>query len=347
MSPYRRSVELEQSPALRAKTAVVTGATGFLASHLTEQLLRRSWQVVALSRNGSDTSLLQRFAKENPQGKLSLVSGDITDYASLQRAVPKDTAVMFHVAALVMPWFGANNQMYDVNVLGTRNIVNVCLEKNVQKLVHTSSDAVFRGPHRLLQDVMVTELVPHFGLFNWQGYDNTKALAELEVLAGIEDGQWATILNPAGILGKYDINGFARVGRMLKRNELPAIPNCTYSMASAYEISLAHIAAAERGRLGRNYLLCGPTISYSDLINVVQTVFVCLIETCEMWSLVLEYSRSEPFRFVVGRCCSRRRAAAFDCSGIYFEKFVQIFFDFLLLWTLVIDEHRRSCWSSQ
>lgn len=97
----------------------MTGAAGFLASHLVEQLLQQSWTVHALHRNGTDTTLLRKFAANSPTGQLHLVTGDITDYDSLLRAVPQDVAVVFHVAALVAPWFGANDNMYAVNVLGT------------------------------------------------------------------------------------------------------------------------------------------------------------------------------------------------------------------------------------
>jgi dihydroflavonol-4-reductase len=67
----------------------------------------------------------------------------------------------------------------------------------------------------------------------------------------------------------YDINGFARAGRMLLRGEIPMVPNATYGLGSARAIALAHIAAAERGRLGRNYLLGGPVYPYATLVRVV------------------------------------------------------------------------------
>jgi len=261
--------KLEVAPKLRAKTCAVTGATGFLASHLIENLLKAGWEITALQRNGSDTSLISKFAKENPQGKLTFATGDITDYASLLRSVPQGIAVMFHVAGAVNLWFGANDHMYKTNVLGTRNVARICLEKDIQKLVHTSSDAVFNGPFRDY-NVPFDEHAPHYGLFAWNGYDNTKALAEVEVHAAIEEGGlWATILNPGGIIGPYDINGFARAGRMLIQGQIPMVPSAIYSLGSARAIALAHIAAAERGRLALNYLLCGPLTPYVTLVKLV------------------------------------------------------------------------------
>jgi dihydroflavonol-4-reductase len=266
-SRFRKApAALTQTATLRDKTAFVTGAAGFLGSNLVEQLLLQGWHVTALVRPRSNTTLLSGIAAQcNAAARLAVVEGDVTDYASLQRTVPNNVAVVFHVAAIVSLWNGRAQQCYDVNVLGTRNVVDVCLEKNAQKLVHTSSNAVYTGPG-LQNDADVTESTPRFGLGNWLAYPYTKAQAETEVLAGISDGQFAVIVNPGGILGKYDINGFARVGRMLKRGEVPAVPDSVQPMGSATAIAKAHIAAAERGVLGRSYNLCGKTQPFQKLL---------------------------------------------------------------------------------
>jgi nucleoside-diphosphate-sugar epimerase len=82
-------------------------------------------------------------------------------------------------------------------VLGTRNVIDVALQKHAGKLVHTSSVSVF-FPN---MTATIDEAHPHNGLTHWASYGNTKALAELEVRAGIADGLWAVILNPAAIIG--------------------------------------------------------------------------------------------------------------------------------------------------
>jgi dihydroflavonol-4-reductase len=268
-SPHRRAHSFVQADTLplRSKTAFVTGAAGFLGTNLVEVLLESGWHVTALVRSNTNVTLLNRIAAERKaESKLSVVFGDVTDYASLQRTVPVNVAVVFHVAAIVALWNGRAQQTYDVNVLGTRNVVDVCLEKNVQKLVHTSSNSVYSGAG--LQDNRdVTETTPRFGLGNWLAYSWTKAQAEAEVLAGIDDGLFAVIVTPGGILGKYDINGFARAGRLLKRGEVPAVPDSVQPMGSATAIAKAHVAAAERGRLGRSYNLCGKTVPFNLLLK--------------------------------------------------------------------------------
>lgn len=141
VSRFRKATAPPTTLALRDKTAVVTGAAGFLGSNLVEQLLVQGWDVTALVRPRTNVTLLQQIAvAAGASARLHVAEGDVSDYASLQRAVPNNVAVVFHVAAVVSLWNARAQQCYDVNVLGTRNVVDVCLEKNVQKLVHTSSN---------------------------------------------------------------------------------------------------------------------------------------------------------------------------------------------------------------
>ena len=112
------------------------------------------------------------------------------------------------------------------------------------------------------------ETSPHFGLGNWLAYPYTKALAELEVRGGIEDGLWATIVNPGGILGKYDKLGFARTFRILKDGAMPAVPDSVSPVGDVEAVAASHIAAAERGKLGRNYNLCGRTVSLQEIARL-------------------------------------------------------------------------------
>jgi dihydroflavonol-4-reductase len=267
-SPHRRGgVVVPETLQLRSKSAYVTGAAGFLGTNLVEELLQQGWHVTALVRARTNVTLLERIANGlRASDRLVVTYGDVTDYASLQKTVPKDVAVVFHVAAIVALWNGRAQQCYDVNVLGTRNVVDICLEKNVQKLVHTSSNSVYAGAG-LQDDADVTETTPRFGLGNWLAYPWTKAQAEAEVLAGIDDGLFALIVTPGGILGKYDVNGFARAGRLLKRGEVPAVPDSVQPMGSVTAIAKAHVVAAERGRLGRSYNLCGKKLPFNLLVK--------------------------------------------------------------------------------
>ncbi|MGB1317387.1 MAG: NAD-dependent epimerase/dehydratase family protein, partial [Flavobacteriales bacterium] len=122
------------------KTAFVTGATGFLGVNLVQQLLADGWKVTALHRKTSNLSYLKRF-------DVTLVEGAITDKASLVNAIPEGVDAVFHVAANTSMWSKFNDQQYQDNVIGTRNMVEVALQKKAKRFVHTSSISAW-GHHR-------------------------------------------------------------------------------------------------------------------------------------------------------------------------------------------------------
>lgn len=247
---------------LSKKNCLVTGANGFFGVTIVEQLLLDGWHVLALHRKTSDVSLLSSFLKNDYSetgGFLELISGDITDYDSLIRAIPYELPAVFHLAASLNFWSGRNNINYAVNVLGTRNVVNACLERNVGKLIHTSSGSVYDGPDNPYETSphKFDETAEKLAKYGWVGYGSSKYLAEEEILAGIEDGQWAVIMNPFYIVGKYDSRSLGQLVQLLAKGELSAIPPANNSFGHAGEIARAHIAASKVGRLGENYLLGG------------------------------------------------------------------------------------------
>lgn len=125
------------------KIALVTGAGGFLALNIVEELLKQNWKVYGLVRKSTDISVLKEIQNKH-KSELTIVFADLGDFEALQKAIPDNVQVIFHVAACVGMWFGKAQQMYDVNVLGTRNIVDIALSKNIPKIIHTSSVSVFQ-----------------------------------------------------------------------------------------------------------------------------------------------------------------------------------------------------------
>ncbi|HEX5077781.1 MAG TPA: SDR family oxidoreductase [Geminicoccaceae bacterium] len=242
------------------RTAFVTGGTGFLGLNLVEQLVAQGWQVTALHRPTSDTRLLRQFP-------VRLVEGDILDPASPRRAVPAGVDAVFHVAADISMWSGHADRQTRINVEGTRHVVAAALDAGAGRLVHTSTWNTYG-----LGQGEISEELPQRGGETGANYDRSKLLAEQEVRAGAARGLDAVIVNPSHIMGRYDRKGWARLLVMARERWMPGVPPGAGTFCHAEEVAKAHIAAAERGRRGANYLMSGADASFVELFAVINEV---------------------------------------------------------------------------
>lgn len=238
------------------KTAFVTGATGFVGLNLVEALTAAGWRVIALHRPTSNLTYLKRF-------DVTLAEGSITDPQSLRRAMPEGAEAVFNVAANLSFGKKGDAQQTRDNVEGTRNMVDVALEKRVRRFVQTSSVAAYG-----LHDEVITEATPSTALRSPINYARTKWLSEAEVRTGIEHGLDAVILNPVNIMGPYDSHGWARMIRLVASRKLPGVGSGGGAFCHVREVANAHLAAAERGRCGENYLLGGVHASYLEVATI-------------------------------------------------------------------------------
>jgi len=237
-------------------TAWVTGANGFVGVNLVAALLERGWRVIALHRAGSDLRYLSRFPCERRVG-------DVTDPGSVREALPRGVDVVFHVAGDTNLWSRRNAAQTRINVDGTRNVVAAALAAGAGRLVHTSSIAAY-GIH----DRPVDEGTPENASRSWIHYLRTKALAEREVRAGIERGLDAVIVNPANVVGPYDVRNWSTILWLAARGKLPGAPPGCGSFCHVETVAEAHVAAAERGRTGSNYLLGGADATYLEMVGI-------------------------------------------------------------------------------
>jgi nucleoside-diphosphate-sugar epimerase len=243
------------------RTAFITGSTGFLGLNLIEELLDRGgWRLVALHRPSSNLEYLGRFDVERAEG-------DITDLDSLRRAIPDGTDAVFHTAANTNMWSPGNEVQTRENVDGTRNVIDAAIDREARRLVHTSSIAAY-GP----QDGTIDESVPQLGASSWVNYVRTKALSEDEVRRGIARGLDAVVLNPANIMGRYDLQNWSTMIYLAHRRRLRFAPPGIGSFCHAREVARAHVDAVDRGRTGENYLLGGADASYAELLQVIGEV---------------------------------------------------------------------------
>ncbi|MBA7529722.1 hypothetical protein ES705_21920 [subsurface metagenome] len=181
---------------------LVTGGTGFLGGHLLLELLNSETPLRALiSEKGKPEKVLsvwKHYVKDPHKllGRVEWISGDMMDRASLKEAFAGVEKV-YHCAALVSFNPGMKRRMHEVNVQGTKHIVNLCIETNVWKLIHVSSIAAVRSS---IDGNMAVEQ-DGYPIKPKSWYTRTKTMGEMEVWRGITEGLSAVVVNPSVILG--------------------------------------------------------------------------------------------------------------------------------------------------
>jgi nucleoside-diphosphate-sugar epimerase len=174
---------------------LVTGATGFVGSYLLRQLLKKGYKVRALRRKSSNMALVEGIT-----GQVEWFEADVTDTGALEDAF-KGVTHVFHCAALVSFHPKDADKMLKINVEGTANVVNFCLDFGVKKLVHVSSIAALgraaNRPH-LDENCKWVESKDN------SRYGVSKYGAEMEVQRGIAEGLSAAIVSPSVVVGSKD-----------------------------------------------------------------------------------------------------------------------------------------------
>lgn len=182
----------------------VTGGTGLVGSHLLFDLLSKGEKVRALRRENSNIELVRTIfgyysdKADELFNSIEWFDGDMLDPFSLDEAL-KGIKVVYHSAALVSFKKDDHKSLQDINVEGTRNLVNACLEADIRKFCMVSSIAALGSPEE--GEDVVTEKTPWSPEEKRSGYSISKFKSELEVWRGIEEGLNAVIVNPSIILG--------------------------------------------------------------------------------------------------------------------------------------------------
>jgi dihydroflavonol-4-reductase len=240
----------------------VTGGCGFLGSAISRALAERGIEVVALDlrRPASDAARVPG---------VQMVEGDVRDRNPVSRSVAGCDWV-FHTAALVGFWRRQNERQWEVNVEGTRTVMQACLEQGVRRIVHTSSVNALGYPRD--PGVPADESTP----FNWSrfdiGYMNSKHASEQLVLEmAARDHLPAVVVNPGTIFGRgvgaemgthMYLLGVAR-GQI--RAFLPGGTNCV----GLDDVVRGQILAAEKGRVGERYILGGENLHYGQMFGLI------------------------------------------------------------------------------
>jgi dihydroflavonol-4-reductase len=238
---------------------LITGATGFLGKYLVDEFLSSGYEVRILVRNASERTL--------PWGKLvEVVDGDINDILSLEKAVEGVDAVI-HSAAMVSFWRKKREELMHVNVNGTANVVNACLDEGVSQLVHVSSIAAIGNTNSF--DKLITEETPWLPEHAKSGYALSKRRAEMEIHRGISEGlALAVMINPALILGKGNWqSGTPKMFSMIDKG-LRFYNNGATGIVAAEDVAKAcRLVLEKETNNGERFLLSGENLTYKDLLG--------------------------------------------------------------------------------
>jgi dihydroflavonol-4-reductase len=250
------------SPPQKQPNILVTGATGFVGANLAHRLVAMNERVRVLRREKSDPQLINDLPVEH-------ALGDVTDADAVERAM-RGVEAVYHVAGHVGFWRKENQRHHEVNVGGTRNVVQAAVKNKVRRLVYTSSVAT-------IGYTTDGTLADETTRYNWTrpriGYMETKRLAELEVLKGVEQGLDAVIVNPAIIFGPRDVHMNAGgVIRDLHLGKFPGYPPAATNVCDIDDVVDGHLQAMQRGRTGERYILGGENLPLREVFRIIAEV---------------------------------------------------------------------------
>ena len=253
--------------------AFVTGATGLVGTRLVYDLLRKGYRVKALKRPQSNISQVRQtfaFYTDTKEANLLFqniewVDGELLDFESISEAIDGCTQA-YHAAAVVSFSRADRDEMMHINVGGTANIVNVCIEKKIP-LCHVSSIAALGRSSE--PDGVITEND------HWQtdrgrsAYSCSKYKAEMEVWRGIAEGLQAVIVNPAVILGAGDwtkgsLKFFSQTHKGL-RFHTPGVTG----YVDVRDVNRCMIQLMEEQRFRERFILSAGNLSYRDLFTQI------------------------------------------------------------------------------
>ena len=241
----------------------LTGATGFIGSHVARALAIEGAQLRMLVRKTSNLANLEGIDGETHVG-------DLSEPESLKSALAGCDAVV-HVAADYRLWIPDPKAMYRANVDGTRELLRLAREAGVKRFVYTSSVATmhFRTDGLVINEdtpVALSDMVGH--------YKRSKFLAEREAVAAADAGQQVVILNPTTPIGPNDSKP-TPTGRIFVdflNGRFPAYMDTGLNLVDVAEVARAHVAALTAGQSGKRYILGGENLTLKQILDKMSAI---------------------------------------------------------------------------
>jgi dihydroflavonol-4-reductase len=238
--------------------AFVTGATGFVGSHVAQALSEQGAELRLLVRPSSDPRNIESLPGER-------VVGDLREPATLERAIA-GCEVIFHVAADYRLWVRDPEAMYRSNVEGTRAILNAAAKNQVRRVVYTSSVATmgFSSNGQPADENSPVSLDQMIG-----PYKRSKFMAEQLAIQAGRGHLDVVVVNPTTPVGERDIKP-TPTGRIIVdflKKKFPAYLDTGLNLVDVRECALGHLAAFEKGRSGERYILGGENLTLKQILD--------------------------------------------------------------------------------
>lgn len=261
-------------------TTLVTGAAGFLGSHVARQLVARGDSVRVLLRPSSSNRAIADLS-------LEYVTGDLRDAASLERAMAGIRHV-YHVAADYRLWAKNPQDIYDSNVGGTKNLLTAAKNAGVELLVYTSTVATIAVDRHLASsatkknpetpatageplpneftDAKLEEMIGHYKRSKWQ--------AEAEVISAAKNGLPAIVAMPTTPVGPWDWKP-TPTGKIIVdflNGKMPGYVETGLNFVGVEDCATGHLLVAERGKIGERYLLGAENLTLKALLDTLAQI---------------------------------------------------------------------------
>ena len=242
----------------------VTGGSGFLGRTLLESLQERCQEIYALVQEGDP---LNSYI---PEG-IHVMRGDLREEESVEAflATADSDSLVFHCAGIISVATKPGEQLYQVNVEGTRRILGHCLRKNVKRLIYVSS--VHAIPEKKEGEYITEEAA--FSPETVRGaYAKTKAMATASVIEAMKEGLRANIIFPSGIIGPgdYGRGSFTSMFLSFMEGKLPLAVGGGYDFVDVRDVAKGIILTAEKGRIGEGYILSGEYLKMEEILSIVK-----------------------------------------------------------------------------
>lgn len=239
---------------LTSKLILVTGASGHLGNNIVRLLIEKGYKVRGLVR--SDRQPLEGLNCE-------IVRGDVLQIDTLERAY-HGVSYVIHCAAQISISGGLGGEVFNVNVVGTRNILKMAELKNVEKVVYVGSIHAFKDSGGIVDES--AELVDNDGT----SYDISKAEALKFVLGKAKEGLDVCAVCPTALIGPYDFKP-SFIGRFLislAKRKVPALVKGGFDWVDVRDVALGVINAMEKGRSGDVFILSGEYLTVMELAEI-------------------------------------------------------------------------------
>lgn len=238
----------------------LTGSTGFVGLNTLAALVNEGHEVHVYVRASSDKKYIEKF---NPH----IHEGELNDLETMTKAMKGMDAVI-HTAGNTSCFSRDFGTLYNVNVIGTKTIVDAAIASGVKRIVYTSTTSTIGGG--ISSEALADETTPLSGFRAKSPYGRSKLLAEKEIYRAHCHGIETIILNPAEIIGAYDHNfQWGRLVMAVFANQVPFLPPGAGSFCSAEDVANAHVAALTEGESGQRYILAGDNREYVNMLSII------------------------------------------------------------------------------